>query len=600
MTTKEFAIFLEKLEKTQSRLEITAILAKLFKKAKSEEIDKICYLVLGQLAPSFSKIEFNIAEKMMLKIISQAFGKKERRVVDTYKKTGDLGETAVLLRRKSSQKDKPLPIDELYQKLLAIAQEEGEGSQERKIQQMAELLRSVDSRFLKYLVRIPVGKLRLGFSDITILDALSWMKTSDKSLRPQIEAAYNRAADIGKIAKIFKQKDIEGLKRLKLQPGLPIRPALAERLSDPQQIIEKLGKCAIEPKVDGFRVQIHADAQKKEPEKAQKSLLAQEEIFVRIFSRNLENTTEMFPDIVAAVRKIIIDNPKIKNFILDGEAIGIDRKTGRLLPFQETVQRKRKYGIEKLSRKIPLVVFTFDILLYNDQDLLHLPFKKRRKILEKLLKGKGSIKLIRQKIVSDKKQIRREFERAIKKGLEGVMCKKIDSPYQPGARNFNWVKYKRGMKKGLADTIDCLVYRGRGKRAKFGIGAFLVGVYDKQSDQFTTIAKIGTGLTDKQWREMAKRCDTVKTQTRPKNYLVDKNLTPDVWCLPSIVVEIKADEITRSPIHTTAKFKKLAWLKGAGLALRFPRIERIRDKRPQQATTVDEIIELYQLQLQRQ
>jgi len=159
------------------------------------------------------------------------------------------------------------------------------------------------------------------------------------------------------------------------------------------------------------------------------------------------------------------------------------------------------------------------------------------------------------------------------------MAKKLDAVYQAGARNFNWVKFKAGMNKDLADTIDCIVlgyYRGKGKRAAFGIGAFLVGIPDKE--KFLTVSKIGTGLTDEQWREIYKRCEKLKIKEKPQEYIVDKNLNPDIWCRPHLVVEIEADTITKSPIHT------------AGLALRFPRLKRFRDdKTIQQATSLKEL-----------
>jgi len=570
MTVQKLGQYLAKLEQTSLRNEITQILADFFRHVPAEEIDKAVYLTLGKLAPPFAAIEFNLAEKMMVRVIASAFKVPPQAVVDSFKQKGDLGETALWFRQKSRKiKSKKMSIAELYRRLRQIAQEGGEGSQERKIQLMAQLLRQTDPQFLKYLVRIPLGKLRLGFSAITILDALSWMATQDKSLRPQIEAAYCVVADIGYIAQLFKKRGIAGLKNIKAKVGVPILAARAERLPTAEKIIEKLGRCAVEPKIDGFRVQIHLDAPHKK---------------VQIFSRNLENTTSMFPDIVTACQRLWQKQKSLRNCILDGEAIGFDPRTHKLFSFQETVQRKRKYGIAQLSKQIPLVVFVFDILLYNSQTLLHQPFAARRKILERVLANKSpTLKVTEQKIIADPQKLRQEFHRAIKAGYEGLMCKKLDSVYQAGARNFNWVKYKKLMESKLVDTIDCLVmgyYKGRGKRASFGIGAFLVGVYEKSKDRFLTVAKIGTGLSDEQWRQMRQRCDQIKTPQKPKNYQVDKNLIPDVWCQPAIVVEIKADEITKSPIHT------------AGFALRFPRLERFRSKRPEQATSVTELLEL--------
>ncbi len=583
MLFQQLASFFFQLEKTASRNQMTEILAKLFKSCPPEEIDKVCYLCRGQLAPKYEGIEFNMAEKMVIRSIARSLKGDEKKVTKEFKKTGDLGDLFYNLKPKT--KKSKLTVTAVYQKLLEIAQDSGEGSVERKIKETTQLLDSLDSLSGKYIVRMPVNKLRLGFSDMTILDALSWMKKGDKSLRKDLEKAFNVLADIGKIARIFKGKGINGIKKIKSEIGTPIRAALAERLTEPSKILEKMdGKCALEPKYDGFRCQIHIDKTKKMSLKKDTNLnlfQGKKQFFVRIFSRNLENTTHMFPDIVEAAYKL-----KIKNAILDGEAIAYNPKTGDFLPFQETVQRKRKHGIGKKIKELPLKVFVFDLLFLNNQALLLDSFKNRRKLLEEVLnKSKGEEKgiiLTEQKIVSKAKDFDVFFKQVVGEGLEGLMAKKINAVYQAGSRNYNWVKYKAGMKSELADTIDCIVmgyYRGKGKRASFGIGAFLVGIISK--NQILSVSKIGTGLTDEQWREMYERCEKIKIKDQPKEYKIDKNLRPDIWCKPELVVEIEADTITKSPIHT------------AGLALRFPRLKRFRDdKKSQESISLKELEKL--------
>ena len=354
-------------------------------------------------------------------------------------------------------------------------------------------------------------------------------------------------------------------------PGAPIRPSLAERLPSAEKILEKVGKqVAVEPKFDGFRCELHIWTHKGEKK-------------VRIFSRNLENTTAMFPDLVQAAKKL-----EVKSVILDGEAIAYDLKNDRFLPFQETVQRKRKYGIDEAVRKFPLKLFVFDILYEGGKSLLEIPFKERRKILVGLMarSKNNTIVLTEQNIVNSPSQIRNFVSHYLSSGLEGAVIKKINAPYKAGGRGYHWVKYKKTTEKGLADTIDCLVmgvYKGRGKRASFGVGAFLVGIVSGQ--KFKTVSKIGTGLSDEQWRELKRRVEKIRVEKKPKEYEVDKNLQPDIWLKPSLVVEILADEITKSPIHT------------AGLALRFPRLIRFRDeKNPRQATGLSEMGKLYSIQ----
>lgn len=914
MKFRELALYLTKLEKTSSRNEITQILSELFKKASSQEIDKIVYLVLGTLAPNYQGIDFNVAERLMLQIIARAYGVDIEKVRKAFKEKGDLGIVAEAFAKGKGQDPEVLSV---YQKMLEVAKEGGGGSQERKIAKAAELLSSLDPLSARYVARIPVANLRLGFSDMTILDALSLMVKGDKSARPQIEAAFNVSVDIGKIAKSVKEKGLAGLKLVKPEAGIPIRPSLAERLPSAEKILEKVGeKVIVEPKYDGFRcvggytpvyvkdkgylsvkdikvgdmvlthkgrfkkvasinkriidkgerlfkfqtylgdafkiseghkilvfrngkerwvpvenvsvgeetafpipvfqgskpndlpnphldlvdeagykkivptdsnfyrilgfwigdgftneyhnterigLTFNAKSERKLAREYKKivsatlgitkvsefehnggisiywrdrpfrqwlsryfrcewegkrlpnwflginkegfmaflqgwiesdgtprhsggykivtkerdlaafaqllalshgivigvkksrvrlsngfsetyyeliipgteriakfkgrsvlvKVLRKEEIKrpdprtnlynlevkddksyctgmaslhncqlhiyregnekkIAIFSRNLESTTAMFPDLVQAAEKI-----KVGSAIFDAEAIGFDAKTGRFLPFQETVQRKRKYDIEEMVKKLPLRLFVFDILYKDGKSYIETPFGERRKILEKTLSEvNDKIEITRQEIVDSAQVIRTLQKGYLAEGLEGALIKKIDAPYKAGARGYHWVKYKKTTEGGLTDTIDCLVMginKGRGKRTGFGVGAFLVGV--REGDKFKSVSKIGTGLTDEQWRELNKRMKKLEVKEKPKEYEVHKNLETDTWANPSLVVEILADEITRSPIHT------------AGLALRFPRLIRFRDeKSPSQATSTGELTKLYKMQ----
>jgi len=610
MTIDAVSHVFHELEKTSARLAITEQLAGLFAQATEEEIRPLCYLATGRLAPKFEGIEFQLAEKMMRRVLVMAYGVDTEDVLKDFKQKGDLGDVAygLALSKVKSQKSKihskNQKIQAVYEKLLEIAQEEGQGSQERKVRMFSDLLSSVDPIFAKILVRIPIGALRLGFSDMTILDALSWMEKGDKSLRTELERAYNVSADIGRIAYVVKRGGVASLAKLKVIPGIPVRPQQSERLATAEEIIDKLGACAIEWKLDGFRAQIHVFGRTKNLKLKTKKLKTETQMrldekesdrTIQIFSRSLENTTHMFPEIVAQFQKLHVDSA-----ILDGEAIGYDPKTGKHLPFQETIQRKRKYGISELSKTIPLRYYAFDLLELNGDSFLALPFKKRRRELEQLfLNNKKTLDaqtctIAEQVAIADPAKLMRRFDQSVSMGFEGIMAKKLDAVYTAGARNFNWVKFKHTGEGKLADTLDCLVmgyYRGKGKRSGFGIGAFLVGVRQRTDNRqpttdnyFVTICKIGTGLTDEQWRELKVQSDKFKVNTSPKEYNVPKELIPDVWIRPQIVVEIAADEITKSPLHT------------AGLALRFPRLMSFReDKSPEDATTLSEVEKLYQI-----
>ena len=328
-----------------------------------------------------------------------------------------------------------------------------------------------------------------------------------------------------------------------------------------------------QPKMDGFRIQIHKNKEE-----------------IRMFSRNLEEMTHMFPELIDASKKQI----KAETAILDTEALAYNPDSEEFLPFQETTKRRRKHGIAEMAKTLPLKAFVFDILYKNGKSLIDEPLSKRMEILKETIGEDGVLIRTKNQIVKDSKTLTLLLEDAISKGLEGVVVKKLESKYEAGARNFNWVKLKRNSSGELNDTIDCVILgyiTGRGKRIAFGAGALLVGLYDKKSDEFVTVSKIGTGLTDEEWREVHKRADRIRVEKRPAR--VNSLITPSVWIKPEIVIEVLADEITRSPIHTAGKSDS-----DPGYALRFPRLVSFRgfDKKAEDSTTVEELVEMYRLQ----
>ena len=621
MRFSELARYLEKLEATSSRNDITRLLADLFGRTGAGEIGKACYLLLGELVPAYRGIEFNIAEKMMLQVIARAYGRDPDEVSRLYKREGDHGNIAYLFAGKqATHRGAALDISAVYERLLAIAEHAGMGSQERKVTGFADLLSALDPLSAKFVARIPVGKLRLGFSEMTILDALSVMLVGDKSARRRIEAAYNITADIGALALRLKTRGLSSLTRLAATPGIPIRPSLAERLRTVEDVIVKAGPVvAVEPKLDGFRTQIHVWQNGRSRR-------------VALFSRNLENTTAMFPEIARAAKSL-----KIKSVILDAEAIGFNAKTGAYAPFQETAQRKRKHDIEAFAKKIPLVGLVFDVLYLNGKSLLSLSQRKRRKILEHLFRedaSEGVLRIDPQRITDDPNVIAAELDANVKRGLEGLVVKNLGSPYQAGSRGFHWIKLKatmaalEGLRAGpptkssgggagkrhgmmqLPDTIDCVVmgaYKGRGKRAGFGVGGFLIGV--RAGERYYSLSRLGSGLSDEQFREMNIRVGKLQSGSPPKEYVLLKDVAPDIWVRPKLVVEILADEISLSSRYTVGRKgeertapTRRGGLRpaGRGYSLRFPRLVRFRDdKDPDEATTVAEVAHMYKLQRRR-
>jgi len=573
VTVSELSTYLDRLESTSSRNELVKTLAELYLKSSPVEIQPLTYLIQGRLVPFFEPVEIGLGEKLVIAAIAQAFATPTDEVAKLFGRLGDLGLVAAKLSAHGSSAE--LPVTEMHARLLEIAGAAGAGSVEKKRSLFAALLKQVDPNSAKHLVRIALGRLRLGIGDPTVLDALSFARKGDRSLRPVLEGAYNRASDLGLIAKTFWSGGEDDVNALKVTVGRPIRSQLAERLPNPEAVIKKLGLVAVQPKYDGIRVQIHKNGS-----------------VVRVFSRNLEDYTVMFSELTTAARGL-----KDETLILDGEAIAYSKELEEYLPFQLTASRRRQHGIEQAALELPLVAFVFDILYRNGRDLTELPYEERLALVDEVIAG-STVLLPAPIIKTDSVEVlTKTLLDSISQGLEGVVVKRPESKYQAGARNFNWVKLKRHTSGELNDTVDLVLlgyYFGKGKRAEFGVGALLAGVYDAENDRFATITKLGTGLSDAEWRQIRERADKLQVEQRPAR--VDSILVPDVWLKPEVVVEVMADEITPSPRHTAGKIGD-----EPGFALRFPRVVSFRgaDKGPEDATTVKEIAQLFRQQRER-
>jgi DNA ligase-1 len=461
-----------------------------------------------------------------------------------------------------------------FARLLGIARESGSGSIQRKIDLLAELLRNLDALEARYVVRAAQGRLRLGVGEQTILEATALSALGDLSAKPVLERAFNVRSDIGGVVAVAFHGGRRALARITPRVGVPVRPALAQRLPSAAAIVERLGTVQAEPKYDGFRLQLHRDGNE-----------------VRAFSRRLENVTEMFPELTAALRREL----RARRVILEGEAVVQNPKTGAFLPFQETITRKRKTALAKSTARHPLRLFAFDLLYAGGRSYLDRPQRERTARLRTLLpsSGRAPIVVTEARVVRSSDALESYFDDMLRRGLEGIVAKRPDAPYRAGARGYDWVKLKRSYQSRLRDTVDVVLVgylRGRGKRAGPGIGSLLGAVYDPAHDRFRTVAKIGSGLSDAAWKALRRRLDGAARDTKPAR--VDSHLVPDVWVEPRIVVEVLADEITRSPLHTCGRVGGRP-----GYALRFPRLLTIRaDKGPEEATSEREVLELFRLQ----
>src|SRR5437773_8557387 len=556
---------------------MTDLLTQLFKQTPKDEIDRLVYLTQGKVHPDYMGIELGLAEKLVIRVLAQATGLSEDEVTALWKKKGDLGlvaQEAITARRQRPLESKPLTLAKVYENLDEIARAGGTGSQERKINLLANLLGSATPVDAKYIVRTVVGKMRLGVADMTIVDALA-ATFATKQDRDAVERAYNVSSDLGEVARLLASEGLDGLKTIRLKLYRPIRAMLCERLETLEEILKKLGKCALEYKYDGLRVQAHIGPKG-----------------IRLFSRHLEDITDQFPDLVAG----LTDAFRGEAGIVEGEAVPVDSNTGEFLPFQTVSRRRgRKYDVEVMMKEYPVSLFLFDCLLEGDEDITGHPYVERRTRLRKAVKETDRVQFATYRDTDDVKDAEAFFDTALQIGGEGLVAKALNSTYEAGARGYQWIKFKRDYAAAMSDTVDLVVvgaFAGRGKRAGT-YGALLMAAYDKDDDVFRTVCKLGSGFDDETLAALPKRLAPHRRDR--KHARVESKLEPDAWFEPAIVLEVLGAEITLSPVHTAGQDLVRP---GAGFAIRFPRFtgKWREDKGPEDATTVQEICEMYERQ----
>ncbi len=325
---------------------MTDHLVQLLKQTSKDRLQEVAYLTQGKLYPDFIGSEMGMAEKMTIVSIAKASGVKKDEVSQLWRKIGDLGTTAEkLLADRAYQPTlchlpETLMVKDVYETFQKIAHTTGKGSVGKKVNLLTKLLSKATPKEAKYIIRTVTGRLRLGIGDMTFLDALAIAFGGGKNARNVVERAYNMSSDLGLVAKILAEEQLEGIKKVGITVGRPVRPMLCERLTSAKEILEKLGgRGAAEFKYDGLRIQAHMASKQ-----------------ITLFSRRLENITEQFPDIIRALKTTI----KAESAIVEGECIAIDPDTGEIQPFQIITQRRgRKYHVEEKAREIPVVLILF-------------------------------------------------------------------------------------------------------------------------------------------------------------------------------------------------------------------------------------------------
>jgi DNA ligase-1 len=564
------------LEAASARLVLIDRLATLFTETPDDLLPTVALLSQGQIAPDFAGVELGVAERLAARAVATAAGVPVEQVLAAAQELGDLGLAAErLLATTAGTRSATLEVEAVFEGLHQVAEAEGTGSQGRKLAGLTDLLAQATALEARYLVRTVTGSLRLGIGTATILDALAEVYAGGRKQRTILERAYNICSDLSLVAATLAGGGLEAVERMEVRAGNPVRPMLAQRMSEPAEILAKLGGvCAAEYKYDGIRVQVHRTADGA----------------LELYTRRLERVSAQFPELV----ELLGESLGPREVILEGEAVAFDPASGELRPFQDVMFRRRKYGIAEATKDFPVSMFCFELLYADGEDLTRLPYLERRARLAQAVTPSERLRLATAEQVGDEPALERMFEQAVAEGCEGLICKSVSPTvgYQAGARGWSWIKLKRDYRSELTDTLDLVVVgglAGRGRRVGM-YGALLLAVYDPDGDRFQTICKCGTGFSDAELAALPGRLAPLARAQRPAR--VESRWVADVWFEPTLVVEVLAAEITVSPHHTAA------WgvLKpDAGLALRFPRFTgRWRDdKAPEDATTVTEAVGMY-------
>ena len=557
MLYSKLAELYENLGNTTKRLEKIEILSK-FLEYLSEKDKDILYLLNGEIYPTYDERKIGISNQLVIKAISKASGNSPDKVVQEWKKIGDLGKVAEKLINTKKQSTlflkSHLTTDKVIENLRKLPELEGEGTIEKKLILITELLVSASPIEALYIVRTLLGDLRIGIQESTIRESLAKaFFNSDKESSKIIQEAIDHSNDLAKVFLISKKGKISEFDKISLEVGKPIKAMLAQKVKNIEEGFKAVGKpCAIEYKYDGFRLIIHKKDSK-----------------IKLFTRKLENVTKQFPEAVEYIQKYV----RGESFILDSEAIGYNKKTKEYTPFQAISQRiRRKYNIEKIREELPIEINVFDILYYNGKSLIKEPFEKRTQLIRKIIKETPYKIVSSKQIITDNLNKAEEFyKKALKDNQEGIMMKNLSTAYQPGNRVGHMLKVKPS-EKDLDLVITGAEY-GTGKRSGW-LSSFILSCMGKEEQEFLEIGRVGTGIKEKDEQEGVS-FNELNDLLKP---LIIKEQGKDVKIKPKIIVAVTYQEIQESPNYSS------------GWALRFPRITSLRpDKHLSEIASLQEI-----------
>ncbi|XP_050429038.1 DNA ligase 1 [Adelges cooleyi] len=606
------------IEEVSARLKIIEILSNYFRSVivlSPNDLLPSVYLCLNKVAPDYAGLELGIAETSLMKAIVQTTGRSMAQVKIDVSKTGDLGTVAE--KSKSNQKTmfKParLTVKTVFNKLKEISEMTGHAVLTKKVDKIQSMFIACQDSEARFLMRSLAGKLRIGLAEQSVLQALALActitppaqnyppniinitkKMNEEKFKKlydetslTIKTTYCESPNLDAIIPIILEKGVDVLpENCKLTPGVPLKPMLAHPTKGVHEVLNRFDglKFTCEWKYDGERAQIHLTEDGK----------------TYIYSRNQENNTSKYPDILN--RLDLVKGPNVKSFVMDSEAVAWDREKKKIMPFQILSTRKRKNANED-DIKVQVCVFMFDLLYLNGEPLVKRPFCERRKLLkENFVEVEEQFLLATSLDTTTMEEVQDFLEESIKGNCEGLMVKTLeeDATYEIAKRSRNWLKLKKDYLDGVGDTIDVVVlggYLGRGKRTGT-YGGFLLACYDPDSEEYQSICKIGTGFSDD---DLQKHTEFFKEHIieQPRSYYrYDQSHEPDHWFETVQVWEIKCADLSLSPVHRAA----LGIVDPEkGISLRFPRFLRVRDdKSIEQSTSAQQIAELYHSQVQIQ
>jgi len=542
MDFADFAGRIADIEAETADLAVTSLVADLFVDAGSD-LPVVARLLLGRVFPAWDSTTLDVGPSLCHEALARAAGPNVTAddVADRLADAGEIGAVAESLDLDGQQglaafgttDPDPLTVADVNDRLRDLAAADGAGSRDRKVEVLFGLFNRADSPPARYLARLVLSEMRIGVGEGTVRDAIA--EAFDVPL-DDVERALQVTNDYGAVAVSARDEGRSGLAAAELAVGRPVQAMLAQT-GTAADAVDAWDSVAVETKFDGARVQVHHDPAGE----------------TRVFSRNLEDVTDALPEIVEFVADLPVPT------ILDGEALAVD-DAGDPLPFQEVLRRfRRKHDVARMREEVTIEFRAFDCLHVDGRDLLDTPLRERRDELSAVL----SDGLSPLTLATDVETIADHEATALDAGHEGIMLKNPDSTYTPGKRGQNWLKRKPDV-----ETLDLVVTGaewGEGRRANH-LGTFLLSA--RKGDEFATIGKVATGITDERLAELSDRLEPlIRTQDGT-----------EVDIEPEVVFEVGYEEIQPSPTY------------GSGYALRFPRFVAVReDKTPSEADSLARI-----------